>query len=148
MAGVLLDTTIYITALRSGDASILSQRRVSLTGEDESRPMWLSAVVSSELLVGAGDERARGELLRMEREFEKLDRLLVPTRGDWLLAGQILAQIGAKHGYEQVGRTRMMNDALIALSARSKGLTVLTKNAGDFERIAEFRKFEWRNVDG
>jgi predicted nucleic acid-binding protein len=58
----------------------------------------------------------------------------------------VLAQIGAKYGYEEVGRARLTNDALIAMSAARKGFTVLTKNATDFQRIAEFRLFRWEEV--
>ena len=59
------------------------------------------------------------------------------------MAGQVLARVGEKYGYEQVGRTRMTNDALIAITAARHGFTVLTKNATDFEKIAEFWPFRW-----
>jgi len=57
-----------------------------------------------------------------------------------------LAQIGAKYGYEEVGRARLTNDALIAMTAARHGFTVLTKNVTDFRRIAEFRPFQWEEV--
>jgi len=82
----------------------------------------------------------------MEREFEKLDRLLVPNQADWSLTGQVLARIGAKYGFEEIGRSRMTNDALIAISAARNGFTVLTKNASDLARIAEFRPFHWEEI--
>jgi predicted nucleic acid-binding protein len=84
--------------------------------------------------------------LETEREFLKLNRLLVPVQGDWSLAGQVLAQVDAKYGYDQVGRTRLTNDALIAMSAARNGFTVLTKNASDFKKIAEFRSFQWEEM--
>ena len=81
-----------------------------------------------------------------EQEFLKLNRLLVPSRRDWSLTGQVLAHIGAKYGYEQIGRTRMTNDALIAMSAARHGFTVVTRNVDDFKKIAEFRPFQWEEV--
>jgi predicted nucleic acid-binding protein len=37
----------------------------------------------------------------------------------------------------------MTNDVLIAMTAARHGITVLTTNAKDFGRIAEFRRFAW-----
>jgi predicted nucleic acid-binding protein len=58
----------------------------------------------------------------------------------------VLAQVGTKYGYEEVGRARLTNDALIVMSAARNGFTVLTKNAADFRLIAEFRPFLWEEV--
>ena len=146
VAGILFDTSIYITALRHGDTSILAVRRARRASDGDSYPLWFSAVVLSELLVGASEKRARQQLLATEQEFLKLNRLLVPLQRDWSLAGQVLAQVGAKYGYEQVDRTRMTNDALIAMSAARRGFTVVTRNADDFKKIAEFRPFQWEEA--
>jgi predicted nucleic acid-binding protein len=146
VAGILFDTSMYITALRQGDTSILDVRRAHRASDGSSYPLWLSAVVLSELLVGASEKRARQQLLETEKEFIKLDRLLVPAQRDWSLAGQVLAQVGAKHGYEQVGRARLTNDALIAMSAARRGFIVVTRNADDFKKIAEFRPFQWEEA--
>ncbi len=146
VAGILFDSPIYITAFRQGEVSILEMRRACRSSDDSSAPLWLSAVVLSELLVGASEKRARQQLLETEREFLKLNRLLVPVQRDWSLAGQVLAQVGAKYGYDQVGRARLTNDALIAMSAARNGFIVLTKNASDFKKIAEFRPFQWEEA--
>jgi predicted nucleic acid-binding protein len=146
VAGILFDTSVYIRALRQGDPSILTVRRARRARDGSSYPLWFSVVVLSELLVGASEKKARQQLLETEREFIKLNRLLVPIQRDWNLAGQVLAQVGVKYGYEEVGRARLTNDALIAMSAARSGFTVLTKNATDFQRIAEFRPFRWEEV--
>jgi predicted nucleic acid-binding protein len=52
--------------------------------------------------------------------------------------------LAAKYDYEQVGKGRLTNDALIAMSAGRLGITVITANARDFSKLAEFRPFEWR----
>ena len=83
---------------------------------------------------------------RMEREFLKIGRLLVPDRRDWTSAGQVLAKVGQKHGFNLVGRARLTNDAVIAMSVASHGFTIQTKNPGDFQLIAEFRPFDWETV--
>lgn len=143
MVGILFDTSVYITALRRGESGVLARRWVRRTSEEVTTPLWLSAVVLAELYVGAAEKRARQQLLMLERAFSALQRLLVPTQQDWSLAGQVLAQLGAKYGYEQVGRTRLLHDALIALSAARRGFTIVTYNGEDFRRLAEFRPVQW-----
>src|SRR5215813_6117731 len=128
MADIVFDTSVYISAIRRGDAGVLDLRRASRMGEENAQPLWLSAVVFSELLIGAVDKTARRHLLEMEKEFVRLNRLLVPQQSDWRLSGEVLSQIGQQFGYEQVKRARMTNDALIAMSVARNGLVVLTKN--------------------
>jgi len=146
MSDILFDTSVYISALRKGDPSILILRRVTRMAEKATRPLWLSAVVLEELYAGAVDVKARKLFSRMEREFEKLDRLLVPNQADWSLAGRVLASIGVRYGFEEVGRSRLTNDALIAVSAARNGFKVLTRNPLDFARIDEFRPFDWEQI--
>ena len=50
MSGILFDTSVYISALRQGDASILNLRRAGRAGETQTRPLWLSIVVLEEAL--------------------------------------------------------------------------------------------------
>jgi predicted nucleic acid-binding protein len=146
MAGIIFDTSVYISAIRGGDAGILDLRRASRIGSKNSEPLWLSAVVLSELLIGAVDRTARRRLLEMEKEFVRVNRLLVPQQSDWRLSGEVLSLIGQQSKYERVRRVRLTNDALIAMSVARNGLVVLTKNAQDFEQIAKFRAFKWERV--
>jgi predicted nucleic acid-binding protein len=133
----LFDSSIYISALRRGDDSVLALRRIAADA-----PLWLSAVVLEELYAGA-NERARHVLERLERDFDRAKRVLVPNLNDWTQAGQVLALLAAKYDYEHIGQGRLTNDALIATSARRLGIRVITANARDFERLAELRSFQW-----
>jgi predicted nucleic acid-binding protein len=146
MAGIVFDTSVYIAALRQGDSSLLSLRRASRLGAEKSLPLWLSVVVLEELYVGAADSKARKIFEAMEYDFTKIGRLLVPQRTDWVLAGQILSNVGKKYGYDLISKSRMTNDALIAMSVANRGFTVFTKNANDFQKISEFRRFQWLPV--
>jgi predicted nucleic acid-binding protein len=143
MSGILFDTSVYITALRQADASLPLARRAARSSDQRTEPLWLSAVVLEELYAGAVDQRIRKLCARLERDFENVGRLLVPNATDWSATGQLLAKLGSKYGFEQIGRSRLTNDALVATSAARYGLTVLTLNAGDYARIAEFRPFDW-----
>jgi predicted nucleic acid-binding protein len=134
----LFDSSIYISALRRGDDAALALRRIATDS-----PLWLSAVVIEELYAGSRD-RDRHVLERLERDFDRANRILVPNLGDWSQAGRVLARLGAKYGYERIGQGRLTNDALIAVSAGRLGIRVITANERDFSRLAEFRSFQWQ----
>jgi predicted nucleic acid-binding protein len=138
MRSALFDSSIYISALRRGDDAAVALTRLS-----EGVPVWLSAVVLEELLAGAIADEVHS-IDRLERDFVKLKRILVPTLGDWCEAGRMLSRLAAKYHHEAIGRARLTNDALIATSAARLGITVVTENPRDFQRLAEFRRFEWR----
>ena len=140
MGGVVFDSSLYITALRSGEPAILARRCISAGSL-----VWLSAVVLEELYAGAGPQQNR-IIGRLEDDFEAVNRLLVPNLSDWTQTGLLLAKLGAKYGYEQAGRARLTCDALIAMSAARMGLTVVTANLRDFGRLAEFRPFSWKSM--
>ncbi len=138
MQPLLFDTSIYITALRMGNDAILSMRRIA-----GGAPLWLSSVVLEELYGGLS---ARGghAVERLERDFHRAGRILIPNLTDWTQTGKVLALLAAKYDYEQIGKGRLTNDALIAMSAGRLGITVITANARDFSNLAEFRPFQWR----
>lgn len=138
MPPVLFDTSLYISLLRAGnDAAAVSSR---LAGRS---PIWLSSVVLEELYAGA-DLRARRALDRMERNFIRARRVLVPILSDWTRAGIVLWRLGQRFGYEETGKGRLTNDALLASSAGRMGVTILTANARDFEKLSEIQPFRWR----
>ena len=70
---VLLDSSIYISALRAGDEAVLTLRR--LTSE---APVWLSAVVLAELYAGVSvrDRRIIEHDLIVGRAANHADGLL------------------------------------------------------------------------
>jgi len=99
--------------------------------------------VLEELYAGA-DAAGAKVIEKLERDFERAGRVLVPNLSDWTQTGRILAKIGAKYGYERIGQGRLTNDALIAASAARCGVEVITANARDFGRVAEFCAVQWR----
>jgi predicted nucleic acid-binding protein len=60
-------------------------------------------------------------------------RVWEPTPRDWWEAGQIIRTVGDAHDWDRSQRRDFQNDALIALTARGHGATVVTANSGDFE---------------
>ncbi len=137
MRPALLDSSIYITSLRATDEAVLTLRRLA-----PDAPLWLSAVVLEELYAGVS-VRDRRVVERLERNFDRARRILVPNLTDWTQAGRVLARLAAEYGYERIGQARLTNDALIAMSAARLGITVVTTNERDFARLARFRPFLW-----
>jgi len=137
MQPALFDTSIYIAALRRGNDGVLAIRRWTADSA-----LWLSAVVLEELYAGVSD-RDRHILERLERDFDRAKRILVPNLNDWTQAGRVLARLAAAYHYEQIGQGRLTNDALIGMSAGRLGIRVITANERDFRRLAEFRAFHW-----
>src|SRR5579884_4312001 len=129
---VLFDTSVYVAALRRGDNGVIAIRRLN-----SGSVVWLSSVVLEELYAGAND-RSRRAVEKLDRDFDRARRILIPTLNDWTEAGRVLSQLGTKYGYEKIGQGRLTNDTLIALSAGRSGIRVMTTNERDFRRLAEF----------
>lgn len=136
----VFDTSVYIRAPRQGNADILHQK------QSEKFPLWLSAIVLEELYVGASDKKLIKIFTKFENEFIKINRLFVPNQTDWSITGQILNKIGEKYGFETVGKARLTNDTLLAMSVARRGFKLLTANAKDFKLIEEFRELDWEIV--
>jgi predicted nucleic acid-binding protein len=138
MPPVLFDTSIYITLFRARKDAALQARRMAAGA-----PVWLSAGGVGTLYAG-GNGKSRKVLQRLERDFDRVKRILLPNLSDWTQTGKALARLAAKHDYEQIGRGRLTNDAFIATSAGRLSVTVITAHAGDFSKFAEFLRFAWR----
>ena len=138
MGPVLFDASFYIAALRAGDAAVVQLRRFPPTA-----PVWLSSIVLEELYAGVKPRDAR-IVERLERDFERAQRILVPNLRDWAQTGKVLSRLALKYGYERIGQSRLCNDALLVMSAARNGMTIITVNERDFARLAEFRPFRWQ----
>ncbi len=137
MQFALFDSSVYISGIRRSDDAVLAQRRLL-----PDTLLWLSSVVLEELYAGASGG-VRDSVERLEHDFERSGRILVPNPGDWTQTGRVLAGVASKYGYEKIGRGRLTNDALIAMSAARIGARVVTVNERDFRKLAEFRSFKW-----
>jgi predicted nucleic acid-binding protein len=139
MQPTLLDSSIYVSALRQRDAAAGLERLTADT------ILWLSAVVLEELYAGAR-EHDRAMVEELARDFDRAGRILVPNLRDWVDTGKVLRRLADKYDYERTGRVRLTNDALIATSAARTGIRVITANEKDFRKLAEFCTFPWQFV--
>ncbi len=134
----LFDSSVYIQGMRRGGDAFLVLMRWA--GKE---PIWLSSVVLQELYAGA-DAKALKVVGKMEADFRSAERILVPNLNDWVSAGKILGRLASKFGYERIGRTRLSNDALIAVTAARAGMMLITSNRRDFQSLSEFCPLRWQ----
>lgn len=134
MARYVLDTNVYIHAIRSADA------RAELAGWQRAMAphIYQHAVVVSELVVGARDAATWSRWYeRWVLPAERVGRVLVPGYATWLRASKIISRLS---GMGRIGPGRVKpgfyNDCLLAASAREHGHVVVTHNQGDFDLIA------------
>lgn len=132
MRRLVVDTSLYVDWLNRGlYEEVLFQRGAV---------KYLSAVVLMELRAGAFRPADRRVLVRLQQGFETAGRLLAPTREVYADAGDTLRGLQAR-GYDVRAGHSIANDVLIALSARSIGATVVTRNERDYRAIQAVSAF-------
>lgn len=75
------------------------------------------------------------------RPFERVGRVVTPTHSHWKDAGLIIAQVLRDRPDLRNKLQALVNDCLLALSARSLGATLYTRNRDDFSVLQRQRSF-------
>jgi predicted nucleic acid-binding protein len=68
--------------------------------------------------------------------FIDVGRLVTPSFRAWQMSGDLLARLAQSERLN-------LNDILLALSCREAGMTVVTRNTHDFERIQRMVPFRF-----
>lgn len=130
-----LDTNLFIDAFRNAEdeARLLAFHARYAPNE------YLGAVVALELRAGT---RSATEAARLERHllmpFERRGRVFAPSYATWKMAGAAVAELRA----EPLTRA-FYNDVLLAASCREHGVTLVTRNSADFQRIRRVLRFDF-----
>ncbi len=130
-----LDTNIFIDGFRNEEAQAevfaFLNRALPFT--------YLSAVVIEELAAGARTaEAARDVQQSVFEPFERRRRVFAPSSAAFAESGGVLAAIAANEGWQMLDdKPSLLNDALIAVSCREQGITLITKDR-DFKRLSSF----------
>jgi predicted nucleic acid-binding protein len=106
---------------------------------------YLHAVVAQDLLAGAVDPK-RGRQIQESyiAPFEERNRIITPTYRTWRRSGEVLAALVRRRVFSPDGFARsFINDVLLAVSCREVGMTLLTTNTEDFQRIRQVERFEF-----
>lgn len=131
MLKFLLDTNIVIYVIKRRPVEVLG-----LFNENAGR-MGISAITLSELLHGAEKSTRVAHNLAVVEDFaSRLDVLPYTAR-----ASQHYGAIRA--ALERAGRPIGVNDLHIAAHARSEGLTLVTNNLVEFERVPGLLTENW-----
>lgn len=140
MRRVVIDTNLYIDWFNAG------RHETVLFQQDAVK--YLSTVVVLELYAGASTPRDRRTVSRVVSAFERAGRILVPTGAVFQDAGHVVRVLHQRRGLQPGTPPPLINDVLIALSARAIGATVVTANARDFTAIQAVRPFALTVVPG
>lgn len=134
MRWAILDTSVYIGHWEKAgryDNLLLDVQRAFIVRH--------SAVVLSELRRGA---RGREEQRIVERLHGMARTIWEPQADDWWEAGKLIREAGDRAGWDTHKRREFQNDALIALTARRYGATVVTANREDFSLLRSGLRIE------
>ncbi len=128
MRWAIIDTNIYIDYWERGSYGGL------LAAVERAFIVRQSSVVLSELRRGARTQRA-GRLVG--RLFGIAAVQWAPLPADWWHAGRLIRSIGDRRRWDTAKRRDFQNDALIALTARRYGATIVTADREDFGLLAD-----------
>jgi predicted nucleic acid-binding protein len=133
----LIDTDLYIDLIQSGTTLPFIRELY-----DKDAPgIYFSSIVAQELLAGARSPAGRKRVEILFRPFERVGRVITPGHKHWKDAGGILAQVLRDRPDLKSKLPALVNDCLLALSARSIGATLYTRNRDDFTLLRSRRAF-------
>lgn len=125
---IIIDTSLYIDWYNGFNLESFDESAYSIT--------YLSSMVIAELLSGCYRIRER-------RHFEGLRDNINPAR--YVPVDTAIA-CEAGHIARRHGSGRILADAMIAMSARSVGAELWTRNKNDFSKIHNIRSFKLRCI--
>lgn len=129
----LLDTNVWISALRGSSVSVIGQLG-SLAADD----LVMSSVVLGELLVGV----RKAGLEEQERRIRDVSRQM-PLVG--INQAEAAEYASIRVDVEQRGQLIGPNDLWIAAQARANNLTLVTANEREFARVPGLRVENWES---
>jgi predicted nucleic acid-binding protein len=136
-AKLLYDTTVYIDIL---------QKRFPETGKLALRAVeaWHSPVTEAELASSVGlldpsHPKTRQLIDEIAGVLDRrpIQRTIAPDTVIWREAGILSGILARLQGFDKGQRRRLMNDALLFVTARRYGCTLLTRNLSDFDLMQQ-----------
>ena len=133
----LIDTDLYIDLIQSGKTLPI----VRDLYDKEASGIYFSSVVAQELLAGARSPTGRRHVETLLAPFERVGRIVTPNHRQWREAGDLLAKVLELRPDLKSKLASLVNDCLLALSARAIGATLYTRNRDDFVLLRQIRSF-------
>ena len=126
---VIFDTNIYISWIREGK---YPERLLDVRTQK-----YLSCHVLMELWAGARTKQAARIVGKLQKPYQKADRIVELSGEHYIKAGQLIAALPENISNKKKN-AGFINDIHIALSAASIGAVLFTENRADFEIIGKF----------
>ena len=139
----VFDTNVYLEAVRSEE----TRAQFRKTFYPLLPATYLSAVVTYELAVNASNRRTQTLLQDFIHPMKRTERVITPTFDDWVTASEVVTAIEENEKSWRSKLAVILNDILIALSARQIGATLLTYNRDDFRLIRRHTDFSLRVLE-
>jgi predicted nucleic acid-binding protein len=133
----LIDTDLYVDLIRTGETLPIIRELY----EQDAPGIYFSSVVAQELRTGARSLSGRRHVDTLIAPFEKSGRIVTPTHNQWKECGDVLARVLELRPDLKTKLGNLANDCLLALSARSLGATLYTRNRDDFVLLRSIRRF-------
>jgi predicted nucleic acid-binding protein len=134
----LVDSDLYIDLIQSGTTLPVLRELY----DKEAPGIYFSSIVIQELLAGARSQAARRHVEVLYRPFEKTGRIITPNHTHWKRAGDVLSKILIRRPDLRSKLPFLVNDTLLALSARAIGAALYTRNHDDFVVIRTVCSFQ------
>ena len=139
-APLMLDTTVYI------DAQKTARLPGALVAAIAAAPLLHSAVALSELAAGLGlldpahpaTPKARAAIEGVLARIA-LERIVEPSAAAWIEAAVVSGILARTQGLPRVERRKLLNDALMFMSAGETGAVLVSRNRADFDLLLRFR---------
>jgi predicted nucleic acid-binding protein len=138
-APILLDTTVYIDQLK-GD---LPSPIIDLIA---TRPVHHGAPALSELAAAIGyldllDSRTAANLKPIIETLERVppQMILVPNDEVWIEAAMLAGILARTQGVAKADRRRLLNEALLFLTAAETGAILISRNLKDLDLLLQMK---------
>lgn len=95
------------------------------------------AVLAGSLDPSHPNTRKAIEQIAISINQRSVHRTIVPDVAVWREAGMLSGILARVQGLDKNQRRRLMNDALLYVTARRHGCTVLTRNISDFDLLQQ-----------
>ena len=131
---LMLDTNICIYIIRQQPASVLKRFLDYQVGD-----IGISSITLSELRYGVAKSKHR------EKNAKALDEFIIPLHIALFDEPAALAYGDIRTNLEKTGTPIGAMDMLIAAHAVSQGITLVTNNTREFNRVPSLKIIDWTN---
>jgi predicted nucleic acid-binding protein len=135
----LLDTTVYIDSFQGRLPEAIEKLLVGSV-------IFHCAVARAEIALSIGqldprDPRTPNRRALLEAVLDRMrpGRRLAPSERAWTEAAILAGILSRTQGLRAERRRELLNDALLLMTARERGLTLISRNVADMDRLTTLR---------